>query len=412
MYRRRLLALAVALAGCSDRSTSTPTPASPTDEDAGADEVGYTYLRANGNRYVEGAGRLPDGDAFDVSLPTTPAWVVGVPDDGATLWVTVLDDGRVRAFRLGAAGVTDAGRVTTTGNGPPLLVFDGDAPRVVNGGSRLSHPVPVEGGSAVVDRGGALALPGGGVDVDVLTDARIVKHGGRLFVFARPTNAYDHGVLGDDTEAGGVAIVDPARGVVDRVVAASEGAVFEGIAPIVTDVDGDGDAEILVTESDAETGSRLVAFETDGTVAAAGPPVGTGYRWRHQLAVAPFGPDGQREAAAVKTPHLDGVAEFYRADGEDLQIVATDAGYASHRIGSRNLDMAAAGDFDGDGRVELLVPDGTGERLVAVRREGGDARAVWTVPVGGRLATNVAAVRGARGVAVCAGHAGGLRFWR
>jgi hypothetical protein len=74
--------------------------------------------------------------------------------------------------------------------------------------------------------------------------------------------------------------------------------------------------------------------------------------------------------------------------------------------------MAAAGDVDGDGRVELLVPANSGDRLVAVRRAGGDARAVWDVPVGGRLTTNVAAVAGRDGIAVCAGSPGGLRFWR
>jgi hypothetical protein len=71
---------------------------------------------------------------------------------------------------------------------------------------------------------------------------------------------------------------------------------------------------------------------------------------------------------------------------------ARQPGYTSHVINTRNLDMAVAGDFDGDGRVELLLPDQVRGQLGAIRHEGDGATVAWTLPVDGQVATNVAAV--------------------
>ena len=78
-----------------------------------------------------------------------------------------------------------------------------------------------------------------------------------------------------------------------------------------------------------------------------GPAIGRGNRWRHQIAVAPFGPNGERELVDVLTPHIGGVVEFYRMVGDRIEIVATVPGFTSHVIGSRNLDLALAADADG-----------------------------------------------------------------
>jgi hypothetical protein len=217
-----------------------------------------------------------------------------------------------------------------------------------------------------------------------------------------------------------VAVLDPAGGVEARLDPPD--GVIEGVAPIVADVDGDGDREVVVTASDADRGARVVALPDVGTGsrsgagagadALVGPAVGTGFRWRHQLAVAPFGPDGGTELAAVETPHVGGTAEFYRAAGDRLELVAARRGYSSHAIGSRNLDGGVAGDFDADGRTELLVPDDPRRELAGLRRvAGGTVTEAWRLPLGGRLTTNLCAVEGAGGVVVAAGREGALRVW-
>jgi len=88
-----------------------------------------------------------------------------------------------------------------------------------------------------------------------------------------------------------------------------------------------------------------------------GPAVGRGNRWRHQIAVAPFGPNGELELAEVLTPHIGGIAGFYRMDGDSLNLVAQQDSVTSHSVVSRNFDMGLAGDLDGDGQPEQVVFD-------------------------------------------------------
>jgi hypothetical protein len=146
---------------------------------------------------------------------------------------------------------------------------------------------------------------------------------------------------------------------------------------------------------------------------ATGPAIGRGFRWRHQLVVAPFGPAGELELADILTPHIGGVVEFYQLAGNRLEIVAQVPGFSSHVLGSRNLDMALAGDLDGDGQVELLVPNQIRANLGAIRRSDAGAEVAWSVPVGGTLITNLAGVTLPDGrLAVGAGHSrNGLRLW-
>ena len=56
--------------------------------------------------------------------------------------------------------------------------------------------------------------------------------------------------------------------------------------------------------------------------------------------------------------------------------------------------MALAGDFDGDGSVELAVPTQDLSQLGFIRRtpdDGNGAGVAWTTPIGGVAATNIAA---------------------
>ncbi len=417
MNRRTLLAAlgcAGALAGCAaplapdGDETETPAADSPPPAPLPSVPLGYTHLRPDGNRLVDGSGSLPGTDPVDVPLDARPEWVVGVSREEDVLLGVVTSRGTE------TVSVVD-GNAETVGvdlgpaRGPPLLVGGSDPRFAPPLGSPTTHPVPTASGWASVASDGRVRLPGGtNADVDALPDARLVSAAGRLYALAGRTRAYAHGVLGDDLEARSVAVLDPAGGV-ETVIDAPSG-VIEAVAPIVADVDDDGEREVVVTVSDAERGARRVALSESGGPLT-GPPVGSGFRWRHQLAVAPFGPRGEVEVAAVKTPHVGGTAEFYRADGGELRLVAERRGYSTHTIGSRNLDGAIAGDLDGDGRAELLVPDDPQRELAGLRRHSGGADEAWRLPLGGRLTTNLCAVSGARGIVVAAGFGETLRVW-
>lgn len=444
--RRTLLTLAGAcsfLAGCSDRSSSSagsrirPSVTSRTDATTGGATnvpslelsptpghrvVGYTTVRASGNRVVAGRGAFPDVSPVDVGLDVSPLWLVTLPLDSGTLWVVVGTEGRTRGF-IRRNGTTTTIPVTPErlprGTPPALTVSGGEASLVTGpqNAATQTHPLLLANGRQVyVDRSGDVVLvdPSGTErarrSLDALPDARLVTAGGLLGVLAGRTRRYDHGVLGDAIEAERCVLLDTELTVRSRIDPAG---VIEGVAPILADLTGDSRREVVLTVSDADRGARVVAFDRDGRTIASGAGFDGGYHWRHQLAVAPFGPDGTPELATVETPHVGGTVEFYRRVGEELRVVASLTGYASHTIESRVLDGGVAGDFDGDGRPELLVPDDSRTALGAVERTDDGAREGWRLPVGGTIATNVAATTLADGgLAVGVGHADGVRLWQ
>lgn len=420
-------------------ASETQSSVVPTTEAVRA--YGYTYVRPDGNRTVTGNGDLPRSRPIDVELAGKPTWVTGVTIEGDTAWVVVLEDGRVQAFRLNRQGAIHPWSVTPDRippGSPPLARVSGDALELVTLpialASSPTHPIPIgDGGDllAVAPDGDGLLLTRDvrprimeGLRVRALPDARMVQgERGRIAVLSDPTRRYPHGVLGDELEAEAITILrsrisdagDRDVRVVGRIEA-PRGRVLEALAPLWLRMSSGGEELLAITESSPDEGTRVALYAADGRQVSAGPPIGAGMRWRHLLAAGPFGPGGEIELVATRTPHIGGVVEFYRLHPErrDLEIVATMPGYTSHRIGSRNLDTALGGDLDGDGRWEILVPDQSYSRLAAIRHDEGGARVVWTLPVGSTLATNLAPATGSDGrIVLAAGTSEGmLRVWR
>ncbi|MDX1512432.1 MAG: hypothetical protein R3174_01700 [Gammaproteobacteria bacterium] len=390
--------------------------------------TGLTHQRLDGNRLIDGRGKLPSGAPVDIRLGRPVNWVVGVPI-GATgsLWVAVLDDGSLHAVAL-REGKAD--RIPNFEparlEGPPILMRLGRAVTVLapsTHGSPLSHPVPIarQQRVAFVSENGLLSLATfigsgrSGLNVRIPLDARIVADDrGRLLTLSDPTTRYAHGALGDTEEAASMTIVDAAsKPRVERRIEFPESQVFEGLAPIWVDWNRDGKREIVATLSSDQAGAQIVLFSEDGQRIGESAPVGTGHRWRHAIAVAPFGPNGETELAEVVTPHLGRTVQFLNWRGERLEPAAKIQGFTSHVNGSRNLDLAAAGDFDGDGRVELLIPDGDLGALSGIRRTESGASVAWTVALPAPLSSNIGGIVLEGGqMVVAAGLADGtLRFW-
>jgi hypothetical protein len=369
-------------------------------------DFGLTYHQPDGNRLVAGQGDLPNAKILDIPLPDSPVWVVAAPQNFGSLWVAALPDGQVRAFFVDGQHFTPIEILPLQippGAPPNLMVSTVTASLMTNSlkPSGVTHPVwnSVAGAQLLFSESGDLLLwkneIRSSLGVNSLPDGRILlDETGRVLFLTEPTERYDHGVLGDSIEAAGFVLVEIDNGNL-RVVtleAIDPSAVIEGITPIWTDLNGDGTREIIVTESDAQQGARIVVYAESGQQIALGPAIGLGYRWRHQLAVAPFGPNGQVELAVVRTPHIGGLIEFYQMNGTQLEIVATLPGFSTHSIGSRNLDNALAGDFDGDGIIELLLPDQAHENLGAVQRTETAAEVDWWLPMDGKHTSNLAAV--------------------
>ncbi|NUM44493.1 MAG: hypothetical protein HUU38_07270 [Anaerolineales bacterium] len=387
---------------------------------------GYTYQQADGNRFVDGHGGA--ATPIDITLKGDPAWVVGAPMEGlGSVWAVVLEDGTVQGFLL-REGVSTEVRIDPgqlpPGMPPLLRVLRGVPSLIVppiSSASPLTHPVVVQNDPtrlAFVDGNGDLVLwenrEIGRLPLNIPLDARLLQdEQHRLLMLTQATSTYPHGVLGDAVEAASLSLVqtEPTFQLL-WTAPMPDGRVVEGLAPIWADLDGNGIREILVTASNEDSGAQVLVFNENGERLAAGPAIGRGFRWRHQIAIAPFDPAGKLIFADVLTPHTEAVVEFSEWVGDRLEVLALLEDFTSHEIGSRNLDMALAGDFDGDGVAELVVPSPDFSRLAYVQYNG-DAAVLYEDLLEAKLLTNLAGLRLEDGTMMLAvGLEGGLlRVW-
>ncbi|GAB4515807.1 MAG: hypothetical protein OHK0046_19840 [Anaerolineae bacterium] len=394
----------------------------------------YTYPASTGNRVVMGRGTFPNVRAVDLTLAGTPVWLVGAPlPDGLFTWIVALENGDIQGtFPDGSTGLSLSAALSeiVSAGTPPVFTLNeiGAFPEenIPADASPLTHPTYTDTRSVYVAADGAVVLRDTLADEELLRlpfgalpDARLVLNSDQTqaAVIVGATNTrYVHDVLGDDLEGAALMVLDLETGSVPTIIDLPGDEVFEGIAPIWADVDEDGTDDLITTVSSSGSGAQLRVYRAaDGSLLASGEAIGQSNRWRHQLAWGAFGPNGENELVEVLTPHLGGVVGFYRYNGTaTLERVAELPGYTSHIIGTRNLDMAVAGDFNGDGQPEIVLPDQARGRIAGLQRGAeGTVREVWTLPLEGTAVTNLAAITLEDGrLALAVGLAEGrLRAW-
>jgi hypothetical protein len=419
-----------------DSSTPTAKPLpneskieTPAPKNISRINYGLTYQQPDGNRVIGGKGYLPNLSSVDIPLEGIPNWIVGVSFQGGILWTVALEEGSIASFLATEDGISEyPNPIASVPPGAPInsistnvyhsLVTVPDPKQ-----SPFTHPVylPRSDSRAYISQNGDLNFINSAdqliatLQVNALLDARIiVDKQERLLLLTDPTQAYNHAVLGDSFEAKSYTIVDTYPTIqVSSQITLDDHEVIEGIAPIWIDITGDGIREIVVTVSDLDLGAGIVIFSESGERLAEGPKMGQPFRWRHQIAFAPSGPDGEQELIVVRTPHIGGVIEYYRYENGGFSVVAEYSGITSHSIGSRNLDMAAVGDFDGDGTIEVLLPNPGLTELVAIRRTQAGAEQAWALPIGGKLHTNLSGLSLPNGqLSFAVGRSDGiLRIW-
>ena len=391
--------------------------------------LGLTFQEIDGNRVITGSGGFPYLEAVDVQLPGKATWLIATEVDDGIMWTAALEDGRAYSFWMNAKGMVNNEPIQSAlpAGMPPAAISNGTEYRLIQvedpEQSPLTHPVFLKGSGmrAYVTRSGELRFVNANdqtiasLEVSALPDARIlVDEQERLLLLTGPTDRYAHGVLGDSLEAASISLIETMpEPIIKTVISMPENNVIEGLSPIWTDLTGDGQREIVITVSDSDLGAGITVLDESGNIIAEGDKMGIPYRWRHQIAVSNFDPQGGLDIAVVRTPHIAGTVEFYRLEDGKLSIAAEFPGVTSHTIGSSNLDMAAAGDFDGDNLNELLVltPDLT--EIIAVRKTVRGAEAAWQLPLGDRASSNIAGANlpGGRVVLGLGRNDGVLRFW-
>jgi len=218
-------------------------------------------------------------------------------------------------------------------------------------------------------------LPGGGAAAASTGDVATAW-------YARPTQRYRHGVLGDAIEGGSLVVVDR-RGEIHELVL-PERYVFEDLTPRIADLDGDGLSEIATIRSSLTRGAALVVYGLVGAELverAATLEIGQANRWLSVAGIGRYLRGGERLIAYVETPHIGGTLRYARFSNGALAVTTVPIGQVSnHRIGSTLLSMSASVDTDGDGIVELALPSSDRRTLVVI--SDGKAHAY---PVGGRI---------------------------
>ncbi len=200
--------------------------------------------------------------------------------------------------------------------------------------------------------------------------------------YAGPTDRYAHGILGDAIEWSELHIttdgVDERRllqHLVDQrlvhVMRLPRDRVFEDVAPRLVDVDNDGTYEVIVVETQVETGAQLAIYDETGKIAST-PHIGTRNRWLAPIGAADLDGDGYIEIAYIDRPHLARTLRVWRFKDGELTEIAAGSGLTNHRIGE--VDIGGGIRDCGQG-PEMITASADWSRVIATRLEDGVLRA-------------------------------------
>lgn len=135
-------------------------------------------------------------------------------------------------------------------------------------------------------------------------------------------------------------------------------------------MDGDGDGEVIVVETDVTQGARLSIYDETGLVAA-NAFIGRTNRWLAPAGIADLDGDGRVEIAYVDRPHLAKRLRIWRLEGDTLREIAALDGVTNHRIGDSTI---AGGVRDCGVGPELVLLSADWSRVVAVALPGPSLR--------------------------------------
>ncbi|KJZ20539.1 FG-GAP repeat domain-containing protein [Loktanella sp. S4079] len=195
--------------------------------------------------------------------------------------------------------------------------------------------------------------------------------------FVEPTTRYDHGILGDAIEWGGLEITTNGgaadsglilRGRKQKTwpIDLPEDQVFEDLAPRLWDVTGDGQPEVVVIHTHIQRGARLVVLGVGDngvlTQIAQTPYIGRTHRWLAPIGAADLDGDGAIEIAYIDRPHLAKTLRIWRFAEGALTHVLDVPGLTNHRIGE---DSIAGGIRDCGGAPEMITANANWTRVVA-----------------------------------------------
>ncbi|VAW21185.1 hypothetical protein MNBD_ALPHA12-2094 [hydrothermal vent metagenome] len=192
-----------------------------------------------------------------------------------------------------------------------------------------------------------------------------------------PTTRYPHFIIGSKYEPSGLR-VKLANGKVLTLMLDKD-QVFEDRTPRLADLNGDGRDEIILVLTSLTKGASLAAYSVAGdklVLTAKTDFIGRAFRWLNPAGIADYDGDGRLDVALVQKPHLVKRLEMWSLeDGKFVRSQSIDD-VSNHRINSKNTDMAASADFNGDGIVDLAILSGNYTKVRVFSFAGGRAKEI------------------------------------
>lgn len=371
------------------------------------DRYFYTYHNPAGDHFLRGRGTFPDVVTIDIELGGSPLWAVGYAMETA-VWHVVLAGGHLQVIEVTPDGDsrTLAYEAAWFKSSQPLVVgvsmIEGTyVLRSDASVSPLTHPIPVNDFEVLyVNTAGDLVL---GREEGIVASlpitappyARLVMNSrGQVALYA---NATDRSRSGGSLAARALLILAVRDGQIEILTRTDLPGddIYHGISPFWADIDGDGIEDLVSTVSRDPLGERLRVYMWDGAGIrheVDSSPMGLHESWRQPFSAGPFGFSGQNEIAAMCMSSAGGAVEFFRYAGDSLKKTAAASGFTSYVARSRNHDQTAAGDFNGNGRPEVLALDASRCGVVAIERSAKGAERAWRLDADAELVSNFAPV--------------------
>ncbi len=158
--------------------------------------------------------------------------------------------------------------------------------------------------------------------------------------YTNPTERYNHRVMGDGVEAGGLVVV------VDSVfyeLELPENYVFEDIRPRLFDVDQDGNLEIITIRTEVTQGAGILIYKVVNNQLeeyAYVPEIGIPSRWLNLVTINDLDNDGVIELVWIQTPHIGGILKVSKIQPGELTVLDELSQYSNHGYGDRNLCLS------------------------------------------------------------------------
>ncbi len=158
--------------------------------------------------------------------------------------------------------------------------------------------------------------------------------------YTNPTERYNHRVMGDGVEGGGLVVV------VDSVfyeLELPENYVFEDIRPRLFDVDQDGNLEIITIRTEVTQGAGILIYKVVNNQLeeyAYVPEIGIPSRWLNLVTINDLDNDGVIEMVWIQTPHIGGILKVSKIQPGELTVLDELSQYSNHGYGDRNLCLS------------------------------------------------------------------------